>query len=112
MTIATKQAAGLIKGGGTGFLIDEDGIIATNSHVIAGADKAEIRFKDGARYSKITVLANDGLADLALLSIKLSEPDDGDEPEVAPVQLGGCSARRTAGAVVIRDAWGWDTRGY
>ncbi len=38
----------LAEGAGTGFVIDEDGLILTNAHVIAGADEISVTFFDGS----------------------------------------------------------------
>jgi serine protease Do len=38
----------LAEGAGTGFVIDEEGLILTNAHVIAGADEISVTFFDGS----------------------------------------------------------------
>ncbi|MFV0293876.1 MAG: DegQ family serine endoprotease [Paracoccus sp. (in: a-proteobacteria)] len=53
---------------GSGFVISEDGYIVTNNHVIEGADKIEIEFKDGARRSA-RVIGTDKQTDIALLKV-------------------------------------------
>lgn len=58
------------RGGGTGFLIDEKGTIATNSHVIHGASEVEVKLKDGTAVKEVDLLVEDEGADLALLAIK------------------------------------------
>ncbi len=58
------------RGGGTGFLIDEKGTIATNSHVIHGASEVEVKLKDGTTVREVELLVEDEAADLALLAIK------------------------------------------
>jgi S1-C subfamily serine protease len=53
---------------GSGFVLDKDGTIATNAHVVDGATKVSVRFGDGAsRPAKI--LGVDKSTDLALLKI-------------------------------------------
>lgn len=61
---------GLNEGGaGTGFVIDSNGIIATNSHVVEGADgRIEVSFPDGTNY-RATILGQDPATDLAVLKI-------------------------------------------
>jgi len=58
------------RGGGTGFLIDGKGTIATNSHVIHDASEVEIKMKDGSVVREVELLVEDAEADLALLAIK------------------------------------------
>ncbi len=49
VTIETGQTTlrGLFEGAGSGLVVSDDGMILTNSHVIAGADTIEVRFFDG-----------------------------------------------------------------
>jgi serine protease Do len=75
-------------GGGTGFLIDDEGTIATNHHVIEHGGEAVIKFMNGALYKEIWVLADDPDADLAILRVNLKKPDEGDPPDVTPTELG------------------------
>jgi S1-C subfamily serine protease len=53
---------------GSGFVLDKDGTIATNAHVVDGATKVTVRFGDGASHSA-QVLGIDKSIDLALLKI-------------------------------------------
>jgi hypothetical protein len=55
---------------GSGFVVSEDGLIATNFHVIRGARSARVRFQDGASFSVEGVVGVDQEADLALLQIR------------------------------------------
>lgn len=59
------------KGGGTGFIITNDGLIATNKHVVEGTDTVTVFTSDGKNYQG-QVLAKDPLNDLAILKIKAS----------------------------------------
>ncbi|MEO6323642.1 MAG: trypsin-like peptidase domain-containing protein, partial [Thermoanaerobaculia bacterium] len=54
--------------GGTGFIIEPDGYILTNNHVIDGAEKVMVKVGDNAEY-KATVVGHDAATDLALLKI-------------------------------------------
>jgi S1-C subfamily serine protease len=57
-------------GGGTGFLITEDGIIATNKHVVDDEDASyTVLTTDGKKYDA-TVLSRDPVNDLALVKIE------------------------------------------
>jgi hypothetical protein len=60
-------------GGGTGFLIDAKGTIATNSHVIRNASDVEIKLKDGTSAKEVDLLVEDQETDLALLAIKVDK---------------------------------------
>ena len=73
--IFSRYAASVVfikteRGGGTGFLIDSKGTIATNSHVIHDAAEVEIKMKDGSLVREVELLVEDHEADLALLAIK------------------------------------------
>ena len=56
------------KGLGSGFVIDSDGYIVTNNHVMSGLNEAEIRFSDGTKY-KGRLIGRDEATDIALLKI-------------------------------------------
>jgi 2-alkenal reductase len=58
----------LTSGGGSGFVIDPDGYIVTNNHVIAEGGPIVVGFADGSTYDAELVGA-DSQADLALLKI-------------------------------------------
>ena len=53
---------------GSGFIIDPDGIIVTNAHVVEGASAVQIRLFDGRRFTA-KVLGKDSRIDLAVLKI-------------------------------------------
>ena len=53
---------------GSGFIIDADGLVVTNNHVVEHATEIDVVMQDGARYSA-TVLGLDPKTDLALLKI-------------------------------------------
>ena len=59
--------------GGTGFLIESDGYILTNNHVIEGADKVEVKVGDKDDYAA-KVVGRDPATDLALLKIEGTRP--------------------------------------
>jgi len=59
----------VMKGIGTGFLIDEKGHVITNYHVVAGATEIEILMADGKRFQALLV-GTEPRTDLALLRIK------------------------------------------
>ncbi|KJV69481.1 Do family serine endopeptidase [Candidatus Neoehrlichia procyonis] len=57
---------------GSGFVIDESGIIVTNYHVIANATKITVTFSDNTQ-AKATVLGTDPQTDLAVLKVKVDK---------------------------------------
>ncbi len=59
--------------GGTGFLIDPQGFILTNNHVIDGAEKVEVKLGDLEEF-KAKVVGRDPATDLALLKIEGAKP--------------------------------------
>ena len=56
------------RGAGTGFLVDEDGHILTNHHVIEGADRITVKFTDG-RNLRAEVVGSDPDTDIALIKV-------------------------------------------
>lgn len=57
------------QGFGTGFAVARGGCIATNLHVIAGAQTATVVLADGRQFGEVEILAVDEDQDLALLRI-------------------------------------------
>ena len=54
---------------GSGFIINSDGQILTNFHVISGSQQVEVTLPDQSKY-KATVLVRDRVNDLALIKIE------------------------------------------
>jgi serine protease Do len=95
---------------GSGFVIDKDGYILTNRHVVSGADEITVRFGNGKQY-EAKLVGRDARTDVALLKIEPKEPltvlelGDSDKTEVGewviaignPFGLGGNSV--TTGVV-------------
>jgi serine protease Do len=60
---------------GTGFILDENGLIATNLHVIEGEAKVRVRlYKDPTEYTVASIAAIDKTHDLVLIRIKPKKP--------------------------------------
>ena len=59
------------KGTGSGFIINPDGQILTNNHVVQGAQQLTVKLADQKEY-KAKVLARDPRSDLALIRIETS----------------------------------------
>ncbi|MDR1699815.1 MAG: trypsin-like peptidase domain-containing protein, partial [Lachnoclostridium sp.] len=63
-----------VQGNGSGFIVSQDEdelLIATNNHVVQGADKITVAFSD-EETAEATVKGNDSLSDLAVISVKMS----------------------------------------
>jgi S1-C subfamily serine protease len=70
------------QGSGSGFIIDKEGHILTNHHVIDGARKLEVILENKKHYPA-TVIGDDKSHDLAVIQIKA--------PNLQPVTLGSSS---------------------
>ncbi|MCB9481088.1 MAG: Do family serine endopeptidase [Desulfobacteraceae bacterium] len=57
---------------GSGFLIDSDGYIVTNNHVVADADEIKVKLKNGNEYDAKKI-GTDPNTDLALIKIEPEE---------------------------------------
>ncbi len=60
-------------GAGTGFILDKDGYVATNNHVVADADEVTVTLQDGREFAA-KVVGTDPDSDLAVLKISADEP--------------------------------------
>jgi serine protease Do len=56
------------QGTGSGFIVDADGVILTNAHVVDGADEVTVRLVDGREF-KAKVLGKDKATDIAVIKI-------------------------------------------
>ncbi len=68
-TPQTPRQAPKQRGMGSGFVIDDSGIILTNSHVVSGADEIKVRLTDGREFVA-TDVKTDPRADVAIVRIK------------------------------------------
>jgi len=72
------------EGAGSGWIIDEDGYIVTNNHVIAGAKSITVTLADGRTF-EASIVGTDALSDLAVLKVSarnLVKANLGDSSEV------------------------------
>lgn len=68
-------------GGGSGFVLDKNGYIVTNQHVVDGADGVSVKFASGDR-REAEVVGEDPSTDVALLKV------DAPEDSLVPLTLG------------------------
>ncbi len=54
---------------GSGFIIDDEGYIVTNNHVVAGADEIKVKLSDEKEFDA-EIVGRDSKTDLALIKIK------------------------------------------
>ncbi|KUJ80873.1 serine protease [Ruegeria marisrubri] len=80
------------RGLGSGFILEEDGHIVTNNHVIEGADTVTVRLSDDRTFDA-QVIGTDPLTDIALLRIDTDE-------ELPAVKLGDSDEIRVGEDVV------------
>ena len=71
--------------GGSGFVIDEDGYVVTNQHVVARAESLSVRFSSGAR-AEAELVGEDPSTDLAVMKV------DAPEETLKPLTLGDSDA--------------------
>jgi serine protease Do len=58
---------------GTGFIIDKDGFILTNNHVVENTDEIKVKFDDGQEF-EAKIVGRDPKTDLALIRIDTDKP--------------------------------------
>jgi S1-C subfamily serine protease len=67
---------------GSGFVIDKEGHVITNNHVVEGATNVSVKLGDSEQSFEAEVVGNDPGTDIALLKV------DAPEKEFHPLQLG------------------------
>lgn len=80
--VASREAG---PGGGSGFVIDEQGHVVTNQHVVANADSVSVSFASGAR-EEARIVGEDPSTDVAVLQV------DAPEETLNPLTLGDSEA--------------------
>jgi len=78
-------------GSGTGFIIDQQGHIVTNNHVVQGGEAFEVIFADGEK-RQARLIGRDDVSDLAVIQV------DGQVP--ATVSFGNSGALRVGEPVI------------
>jgi serine protease Do len=82
----------LINSLGSGFIIDTEGIVVTNNHVIGNADEIMVVLNDGSRF-KADLIGADNKVDLAVLRIKTNR-------KLKPVKFGDSDKLRVGDWVI------------
>lgn len=77
----------LLRGQGSGFVIDKSGVILTNSHVVNGADKVTVTLKDGRKFEG-RVKGVDPVTDLAVVKVEGSNLPTAPLGDSSDVQVG------------------------
>jgi S1-C subfamily serine protease len=80
---------------GSGFVVDEDGTILTNAHVVDGADEVTVSFEEGGEAIDAELKGVDPDTDLAVLKI---DPDEVEDLTVVPL---GDSSKVDVGDPVV-----------
>ncbi len=91
------------RGLGTGVIIDEEGYILTNEHVIHGADKVTVTLPDGREF-KGQIKGTDVRSDLAVIKIDASHLPVADLGDSERVQIGQW-------AIAVGNPFGWAVGG-
>lgn len=60
------------QGAGSGWIIDADGLIVTNNHVVEGAQSVIVTLADGRTFPAVTI-RTDSLSDLAVIKVSASD---------------------------------------
>lgn len=89
--LGEAEAAQQESGYGTGIIVTQDGYIATNNHVVQGANSVKIKLFDGTEYPA-TVVGTDKTTDLAVIKI--------DATGLTPAALGDSDALEVGENVV------------
>jgi putative serine protease PepD len=88
-------------GSGTGFVVDTDGTIVTNAHVVGDSDEVQVQFAD-ERTARASVEGVDRSSDLAVLRV-----DPGETGTLTALELADSSTVRTGQlAVAIGSPFG------
>ena len=80
--VFVQAGAGQGQASGSGFVIDDEGRIITNQHVVDGSNEFRVRFGEAGEPVEAELLGDDPAVDLALLKV-----DPGDA-ELEPLELG------------------------
>jgi S1-C subfamily serine protease len=80
---------------GSGFVVDNDGYIVTNAHVVEGADSVDVSFDENGDSVSAEVKGVDTSSDIAVLKV-----DPSDVKDLTPVPLGDSTKLEVGDPVV------------
>lgn len=80
---------------GSGFVLDDDGYILTNAHVVDGAREAAVRFTEEGALVEAEIVGSDLSTDLAVLKV-----DPEESPKLVALELGDSSKTRVGDPVI------------
>ncbi|MFO7742211.1 MAG: trypsin-like peptidase domain-containing protein, partial [Anaerolineae bacterium] len=93
--VLLEQGGGLQPlGSGSGFVIDRDGHIVTNNHVIENADALQVAFADGTIIHDAEVIGRDAYSDLAVVKVDVASD------RLSPLELGDSDALQVGQRVI------------
>jgi serine protease Do len=72
-------------GAGSGFIVDKNGYIVTNNHVVEGADKITVKLHNDPTEYKAKVIGTDKETDIAVIKIAAGKP-------LTPLKIGNSDA--------------------
>src|SRR3954465_14627582 len=93
VSIAAREGRGTSTG--TGFLIDKNGTVVTNAHVVGSAGTAQVRFGDPGRTIDAPIPGPDASSDLAVLHV-----DPADAGVLHPLALADSGKVRIGDAAI------------
>jgi S1-C subfamily serine protease len=101
---ASRMFGGYVEQGqGSGFLIDTQGHILTNNHVVSGATTVQVKLKNGNTVNA-KVVGTDTIDDLAVISVDTSAVSG-----ITPLTLGDSNAVKPGQmAIAIGNPYGYD----
>jgi putative serine protease PepD len=85
--VSVAVSEGGARARGTGFVVDNGGMIVTNAHVVEGASQVKVRFEDDGPGVDGEVLGRDESSDLAVLRVDASNTQN-----LKPLQLADSNA--------------------
>ncbi|HEV2774978.1 MAG TPA: trypsin-like peptidase domain-containing protein [Solirubrobacteraceae bacterium] len=91
--VRSREGSGVASG--TGFVVDSDGTIVTNAHVVAGSSNVQVRFEDNGAGVDAEVLGTDASSDIAVLRV-----DPSDTGGVKPLTLADSDSVRVGDLAV------------
>jgi S1-C subfamily serine protease len=93
-----------LRGMGSGIVINKDGYIMTNNHIVEGAERIEVTLFDGREFEG-RIVGSDPMSDIAVVKVD-------DRGQLTPVKLGDSSSIRVGQtAIAIGNPFGFLLRG-